>query len=237
MRGSGVCEGPEAEAQLQAIRSLSEPKSSNHPQLHLVSLCQFFRAAAPLQRPQLGGSLHSDARLLAAQQRALLARFSEGGHCTQRITLLGRCKPACAVRSCFAESGRCPAQPRALDGCGGGNFGNGDTRNNTSVDAYMNALLCVPGLWRRAGGLTGDAEQQRRSGNSKRALGAHALRIRWSLLRELRANVMMKQHRCNGQIKSPSSCSLTRDCRANYIQYAVCHGAAGQHVAAVTCSA
>ena len=86
-------------------------------------------------------------------------------------------------------------------------------------------------------GLTGDAEQQRRSGNSKRALGAHALRIRWSLLRELRANVMMKQHRCNGQIKSPSSCSLMRDCRANYIQNAVCHGAAGRHVAAVTCSA
>ena len=129
------------------------------------------------------------------------------------------------------------AQPRALDGCGGGNFGNGDTRNNKSVDAYMKAPLCVPGLWRRAGGLTGDAEQQRRSGNSKRALGAHALRIRWSLLRELRPNVMMKQHRCNGQIKSPSSCSLMRDCRANYIHNAVCHGAAGRHVAAVTCSA
>ena len=163
----------------------------------------------------------------------MLGRFSEGGHCTQRIILLGRYRPACAVRSCFAESGRCPAQLRALNGCGGGNFGNRDTRNNKSVDAYMNALWRVPGLWRRAGGLTGDAEQQRRSGNSKRTLGAHALRIRWSLLRELRANVMMKQHRCNGQIKSPSSCSLMRDCRANYIQNAVCHGAA----AAVTCSA
>jgi len=42
LRGSGVCEDPEAEAQLQATRSLSEPKSSNHPELHLVSLWQFF---------------------------------------------------------------------------------------------------------------------------------------------------------------------------------------------------
>ncbi len=105
--------------------------------------------------------------------------------------------------------------------------------NNKSVDAYTNALWRVPGLWRRPGGLTGDAEQQRRPGSSKRALGPHALRMRWSLLRELRANVMMKQHRCNGQIKIPSSCSLMRDCRANYIQNAVCHGAAP----AVTCSA
>ncbi len=97
------------------------------------------------------------------------------------------------------------AAQHSRDGCGGGNFSNRDKRKIKSVDAYMNALWCVPGLWRRPGGLTGDAEQQRRPGNSKRAHGARALRMRWCLLRALRANVMMKQHRCDGRIKSPSS--------------------------------
>ena len=203
LRGS---EGLRLRLDYRPSHSLSEPKSSNHPEQHdPLSLCHFLSAAAPRQRPQLGVSLDSDARRFAAQQRALLARFSEGGCSTQRIILLGRYRPACAVRSCFAESGRCPAQPRALDGCGGGNFSNRDKRKIKSVDAYMNALWCVPGLWRRPGGLTGDAEQQRRPGNSKRAHGAHALRMRWSLLRALRANVMTKQHRCDGRIKSPSS--------------------------------
>jgi hypothetical protein len=62
----------------------------------------------------------------------------------------------------------------------------------------------------------------------------NALRIGWSLLRERRVNVMMKQHRCNGQIKSPSSSSLCAIIE-QAIYSSVCHGAAGRHVAAVTC--
>jgi hypothetical protein len=96
--------------------------------------------------------------------------------------------------------------------------------------AAFSACGAGPGFGRRRGAAA-----------AQRKLKASALCTRSADLMEFIARAACKRHDETASLQRINKISVllffVRDYRANYINSAVCHGAAGRHVAAVTCSA